>query len=229
MRYVLQLLIAGIFLSTACKAQDLSKSFIEISPGVGFPVGLFASKENNIRSGLAMNGLAINVEYTRYFKPKSAFCFGLKRSVFPLDVDAWTNSNPNATSDPWRVLLLYGGLTTRKRVGHKTIISPKVAVGLATSKYPDASIITYTNSGPVLIQFSSDRGKALAFIAGMNFKHILSERIHVGLSVDYFSTSPKFIVTETVSGQPYANLHYTQNMQAVTAALALSYNFLSTN
>jgi hypothetical protein len=227
MRNAYRLLIAGIFLLTASQAQDLSKSFVDISTGVGIPVGVFASKANNIKSGLAMNGVAINIEYDHYFKPKLGFCFGLKRSVFPLDVDAWTNSNPNATSDPWKVLLIYGGLTTRKRVGHKTILIPKVAIGLATSKYPDATIITNRSSGPVVINFSSNTGKAPAFIVGATFKYILSQRIHIGLSADYFSASPKFIVKETISSGQSSSMHYTQNMQALMAGLSLCYNFLS--
>jgi hypothetical protein len=230
MKHVHRLWIAGIFLSTICQAQDLNKSFIEISAGVGLPVGVFASKANNIKSGLAMNGHTINFEYNHYFKPKLGFCFGLKRSVFPLDLDAWTNSNPDATSDPWRILLIYGGFATRKRVGQKTIISPKLAIGLATSKYPDITIVTYNNSGPVVTHFRSNKGKAPAFLVGTTFKHILLKRIHVALNVDYLSTSPKFIVRrETVSnGQSSSidNLHYTQNMQAVMAGLSLCYNFI---
>jgi hypothetical protein len=224
-----RLLIAGIFLVTSSKAQDLSNSFVEISTGVGIPVGEFASKANNIKSGLAMNGLGINLEFSHYFKPKLGFCVGLKRSVFPLDIDAWTNSNPNASSDPWRVSFIYGGLTTRKRIGQKTILTPKIAIGLATSKYPDATILGSSSSGPVLIHFSSNTGNAPAFIVGATFKYILSQRIHVGLSADYFSTSPKFIVIENVSNGRLLTSHYTQNMQAITAGLALCYNFLSKN
>jgi hypothetical protein len=226
MRRLHPLLIAGIFLITTCNAQELSKSFVEISTGVGIPVGVFASKANNIKSGLAMNGVAFNVEYSHYFKPKLGFCVGLKRSVFPLDIDAWTNSNPNASSDPWRVSFIYGGLTTRKRIGHKSILTPKVAIGLATSKYPEATILGSSSSGPVLIHFSSNTGNAPAFILGAAYKYIVSQRIHVGLSADYFSTSPKFIVTETVSNGRSLTSHYTQNMQALMAGLSLCYNFL---
>jgi hypothetical protein len=228
MRHLYRLLIAGLFLSTACMAQDVSQSSLEISPGVGIPVGDFASKANNIKAGLAMNGVAINIEYNHYFRPKLGFCAGLKRSVFPLDFDAYTHSNPNATSDPWRVLLIYGGLTTRKNVGHKTILTPKVAIGLATSKYPAATILTYNSSGPIVTTFSSNTGNAPAFIVGMTFKYLLSQRIHIGLYGDYFSASPKFIVTESfTSGQSTVSrsLPYTQNMQALMAGLSLCYNF----
>jgi hypothetical protein len=224
MRHVHCLLITGIFLSTGCKAQELSKSFVSITPGVGIPVGAFASKENNIKSGLAMNGLAINLEYNHFFKRKLGFCLGLKRNVFPLDVDAWTNSNPNATSDPWRVLLVYGGFATRKPIGDKTILSPKVAIGMATSRYPEATIITSNYA----INFSSNTGTAPAFIAGATLKYIVTQRIHVAFSLDYFSTAPKFVVTQTVYGGQSIATHtsrYTQNMQAFTAGLSVSYNF----
>jgi len=230
MRHVHRLLIAGVFLSAVCSAQDLSKSFIEISTGIGLPVGVFASKKNNIESGLAMNGLGINIEYNHCFRPRLGFCLGLKRNVFPLDVDAWTNSNPNASSGPWKVLLAYGGFATRRRVRENTILSIKAAIGLATSKYPEATVMTYHNSNPVVTNFSSNASNAPAFLGGANLKYILSQRIHLALNLDYLSTSPKFIVKrETIYSNQSStvdNLHYTQNMQAVTVGLSLCYNFI---
>jgi hypothetical protein len=188
MRYVHRILIAVVFLSAGCKAQNLSKSFVEISTGAGIPVGVFASKANSIESGLAMNGFVINLEYNYYFRPKLGFCLGLKRSVFPVDVDAWTNSNPtiSATSEPWRALLVYGGFASRKRLSDKTILSAKAAIGLATSKYPETTVITHTNSNPVETNFISNTGKAPAFIVGTSMKYnpICTNAINVATCSD---------------------------------------------
>jgi hypothetical protein len=83
MRKVRRLLIAGILLSVACNAQDLGKNFITVTTGAGIPVGVFASKDpNSIKSGLAKNGLVINLEYIEYFKNKMGFCVGLTRRIF---------------------------------------------------------------------------------------------------------------------------------------------------
>ena len=232
MSNVHRLLIIAVFLSTACHAQDLSKNFIEISAGAGLPIGVFSSKKSNITSGLAMTGQAINIEYNRYFKTRLGFCVGLRRSVFPLDVDAWTNSNPNATSEPWRISLMYGGLVSRKRIREKTILSAKAAVGFATSRYPEATIVLYSNSNPVVFNYSSNKGSALAFLVGTSLKYILSERIHAALNLDYLSTSPRFVVKEIVyNGQSSTSryLPYTQNMQAITVGVSLCYNFIPRN
>jgi hypothetical protein len=228
----LLLILVAVFLSAACEAQELSKNFIEISAGAGIPIGAFASKENNIKSGLAMPGPVVSVEYTHFFKSRLGFCVGLKRSVFPLDVDAWTNSNPYATSDPWRVLVVYGGLASRKRIRANTILSTKAAIGVGTSKYPEATIPAYSSTGPVVINFTSSTGSGFAFIVGASLKRIVSEKIHLALSLDYLSTAPKFLVTQTVySSQSSAvyTSHYTQNMQALTAGLTLCYNFVPKN
>ena len=229
MRQIRCLLIAGIFLSGACKAQDLGKNFVAITTVAGIPIGVFASKDpNSIKSGLAKNGLVINLEYIHYFKNKLGFCVGLRRSVFPLDVDRITNSHPNMTaiSEPWRVLLAYGGFNRRKRLRDKIILSYEAAIALATSKYPEAIITTYNGSTVVTNNLTSNTGKAPAFIVGAGFKYILSPKIYLAMKLDYLSTSPKFVVTQTVySGQlskSYSS-HYTQNIQAITAGLSVCY------
>jgi hypothetical protein len=229
MRHLRFLLIAGIFLSVACKAQDLGKNFIAVTTGAGIPIGVFASKDpNSIKSGLAKNGLVINLEYIHYFKNKMGFCIGLRRSVFPLDVDRLTNSHPNITafSEPWRVLLAYAGLNRRKRLRDKIVLSYEAAIALATSKYPEAIITTNTGSGVVTNNITSNTGKAPALIVGVGFKYILSPKIYLAMKFDYLTTSPKFVVTQTVySGQSSRsfNSHYTQNIQAITAGLSVCY------
>src|SRR5690242_9594330 len=96
MRPICRLLIAGLLLSATCKAQDFTKNSIELLTGMGIPVGAFASKDpKSIKSGLAMNGLVINMEYAHYFKTRFGFCAGVRRSVFPLDVDRLSNPNAN--------------------------------------------------------------------------------------------------------------------------------------
>jgi hypothetical protein len=229
MRYI-HLLIAGVFLSAGCKAQDMAKSFIEFTAGAGLPVGEFASKDNTITAGLAMTGIVINAEYNRYFKSnRLGLCIGVKRSVFPLDVDAWTNGNPNASSDPWRVFVAYGGLTFRKPIREQTILSTKLAIGLASSEYPEATITGYNSTGPVVYKFTSTTGQAHAFVLGASLRRAMSERIDVALSLDYLSTSPKFMVTQTLYSSQSSTSYqspYTQNMQALTAGVSLAYKFI---
>jgi hypothetical protein len=195
---------------------------------MGIPVGAFASKDpKSIKSGLAMYGLVINMEYAHYFKNRLGFCAGVRRSVFPLDEDRLSNSNANifASSEPWRVVIMYGGFNSRKKMSNKVILSYKAAVGLATSRYPQASI-NYSNLA--VRNISSNTGSAPAFIVGAALKRILSEKIYLELKLDYLSTAPKFMVTQTVySNQSQQSYHsdYTQNIQAITAGLAVSYNF----
>jgi hypothetical protein len=229
MKTACRLLIAGILVGGACNAQDLSKNSMEFSAGMGIPVGAFASKDpKSIKSGLAKNGLVMNLEYSHYFKAKIGWCAGLRRSVFPLDVDRLSYSNPNtmATSEPWRVLIVYAGLNSRKKFRDKIVLNYKAAVGLATSRYPSASI---NNSNVVVINFSSNTGSAFAFIVGASLKYLLSEKVQLALKLDYLSTSPKFVVTETVYNygqtQKTYNSSYTQNIQAITAGASVSYHF----
>ena len=229
MKPIYCLLIAGIFLGRSCKAQILDKNFIDFSPGLGIPVGSFASKDaKSIKSGLAKNGLGINMEYGHYFKAKFGWCAGLKRSVFPLDHDALLSSNANITnaaSDPWRLFLVYAGLIRRKQIDDKIILSYKAAGGLATSRYP-AAVIDYSSGSRLTI--TSNAGSALALVIGLDLKYRFSEKIQFALKFDYLSTSPKFIVSQTVyrtQSQITYKDPYTQNIQAITAGVSASYNF----
>jgi hypothetical protein len=230
MSRALSLLIVGLFLSTASPAQELNRSLIEFSAGAGFPVGVFGSKRNTIEAGLAETGFSLSLDFHHYFRPKLGFWLGVKNSVFALDVDTWTNSNPNATSDPWKVLMGYAGLATRRQVRPNTILSLKAAIGIAASQYPEATIINYGGWGPVVTTFTSTTGTAPSFLGGLNLKYIISEKIHLGLNVDYLTASPKFVVTRqvTFNGLPSSTdtSPYTQNIQAFTAGLSVSYNFL---
>jgi hypothetical protein len=234
MRRACLILIAGISFSTDSVAQDPNKNSIELSTGVGIPVGAFASKDpKSIKSGLAKNGLVINFEYAHYFRAKLGFCLGLRRSEFPLDVDRLSNSNTSATSEPWRVIMVYAGFNSRKRLRDKFILSYKAAVGLASSKYPEASIVTYNNTNIVATTYiTSNTGSAIALNIGVAVKYVLSQKIYLAVKLDYLSTSPRFVVTQTVySGQSSRvyNSDYTQSIQAITAGLAVSYNFVKRN
>jgi hypothetical protein len=235
MRQAYSLLITGVLFSIGCAAQDPNKNSVELSTGIGMPVGAFASKDpKSIKSGLAKNGVAINLEYSHYFRAKLGFCLGLGRSVFPLDVDRLSNSNPNisASSEPWRVIMVYAGVNSRKKLRDKIILGYKAAVGLASSKYPEASIITYNNPNVVSTNITSNTGNAAALIMGATLKYVLSQKVYLAVKLDYLSTSPKFIVTQTVyngqSSRVY-NSDYTQRIQAITAGLSVSYNFVKRN
>jgi hypothetical protein len=223
------LLIAGTLLGAACKAQDVKRNSIELSSGVGIPVGVFASKDpRSIKSGLAQRGLAINLEYSHSFKGKLAVYGGFKRNIFPLDVAALYKSAGNVTfasSDPWRVNVVYAGLSRMKQVDDKIILNYKAAVGLATSRYPESTIVISNSSST---HITSDTGSAVAFIVGATLKYVFTEKIHLALKADYLSTSPKFFVNQTTTiglSQRQYNSKYTQNMQAITAGVSVLYNF----
>jgi hypothetical protein len=188
----LLVLVAAVLVSIGVTAQENKvqrelKSFLAFSAGPSFPVGDFASaNENNENAGFAKTGVNFNLTYNYKFVKTSGV--GVSAFYGFNNIDKKILQNVQGLDvDHFKYLGITAGPVFSHELGTKASVDFRLMGGVARANSP-----RMVYQGETIL--TEDWATAFAWNGGIDVRMDLTKKSFVVLRTDYFQTKPEFLV-----------------------------------
>lgn len=195
---VIAMLMGIVLIAQENKVQKMPKSYMMLSAGPSFPVGDFASiNEDNENAGYAKTGFNIDLTYGYKFAP--AFAVELSGLYNFNGIDKAILQGLAAKVDHFQVIGFMAGPTFMNNVSEKVAYNFRLKGGYATVNSP-----TLKYAGETLV--TEDWAGDFIWNFGLNTKFDFSKKAFFAINADFYKTSPEFKVDalgETISAEQH--------------------------
>ncbi|HXC06800.1 MAG TPA: outer membrane beta-barrel protein [Bacteroidia bacterium] len=209
--------LSSCLMVSTMKAGDDPKMVVGVSVGAAMPMGAYGSTaklaagDTAHANGFAKTGFHFDVNAGYYFTSNVGAMIQIGGNMNGFNMTAYNTTygitNSTATASSYYVGSYLVGPTLRFPLGDKMGFSARILVGLMTlkdSKWSDTQTFlgtTYTTTE----QWNT--ASAFAYNIGASIKYNLTDKMGLGLNIDYLGGSPNFstytrTTTPTTSGSP---------------------------
>lgn len=188
------LLFCGIVTAQVNKAQKDLKSYIFLSAGPSFPIGDFASTdENNDNAGFAKTGFNLDLAYGYKFNTNIGVEFSALYANHGLSKKL-TSMLSGAGVDHFQIIAFMPGVSAFTKSIDKAEFGIRIRGGYATINSPH-----FVYAGEVLV--TEDWADAFIWGGGANLKMDVSKNVFLSVNLDYLQTRPEFKVKDNTTNE----------------------------
>ncbi len=227
----LYLIVILIFITSNIIAQEFTdKGYIAFSVGPSFPLGDYASvDENNEKAGLAATGAIFDLSFAHRLGKNFGIAAILRSMSNPVDVNQILDRHYSPTgltysveADSWsHIGIMIGAFCSFPIQNSPTVFETRLLFGAMSAKVPQISISTSTTSSEIS---ESKSAGCLAFLIGGNFRFMADKKISILTGLDFYKCSVEFPNVKTT--HPDGSTHkdtFTQSVSTINLSIGIAY------
>ena len=187
----LALLFCGVVTAQENKAHKELKSYLVLNAGPSFPVGDFAStNEDNDNAGFAKTGFNLDVAYG--YKFTSAVGLEISGVYTNHGLSKKATDLTGDLLDHFQMVAFMPGIYVGGKIEKNTDIGCRLRGGYATVNSPR---FVYEGS----VEITEDWADAFVWGGGVSMKMDVSRNIFISINLDYLQGRPEFKVTNNLN------------------------------
>jgi len=242
------LIIVAISPVIICRAQEKGNSFIGLSGGASFPIGIWGkvtpassliSLEGTVndQSGYANTGGFGAIDGAWFFSKHFAIGGMFKYGTYNLHgMDSLSYSydasfdvdTTRLTHTDYKMWSIMPGLYYQLLIAKKLYLTARGLIGVSNVSTPQITI-TIEDGGvfdPPIVQYSSSK-TSFAFDIGAGLRYEITSCLAIDLKGDYFYTKPDFTIKNStrVNNAGREIYEYNQPLTSINASLGIAYMF----